>query len=237
MIMNGYEHNTITLEDWEAVERYVDSTQLRFPASYLDLVNSGQFPHDAFTLGQLVSKAWLLERLFECDIKRSPSTAVLLGSWVGTLVLPFLERADTSWRQRQIERVYGIDTDPEAVDLGEKFNHRLVQDNWRYKGVVADCDTLDCSEMEFQTGGELIMFKPDIVFNTSCEHMSDDWFHTCDSDQLIIMQTNDSSQYDGHINTCSSEFEMWDKYPLSDRLFSGALVTPAYTRFMQIGYK
>lgn len=236
MIMSGYENNTIILEDWEAVERYTDSTHLRFPASYLDLVNSGEFPHDAFTLGQLSSKAWLLEQLFLIELERLPSTAVLLGSWVGTLVLPFLERADTSWRLRQIERVYGIDSSPDAIEMSEKFNHRLVQSNWRYKGVVADCDLMDCSNMEFETGGELITLKPDLIFNTSCEHMSTDWFHTCHPDQLIVMQTNDSPQYEGHINTCNSQEEMWEKYPMVTRLYSGALQTPAYTRFMQIGY-
>ena len=236
MTMNGCDHNTITLKDWHAVEQYADSTGLRFPPSYLDLVNSGQFPHDAFTLAQLVSKAWLLEHLFQIQLKRAPSTAVLLGSWVGTLVLPFLERADTSWRLAQIERVYGIDTDPDAVDLGERFNHRLVQNNWRYKGVVADCDILNCSDMEFETGGELIELCPDIVFNTSCEHMGTEWFHTCSPDQLIVMQTNNNPEYEGHINVCQSAQEMWRKYPLNITLFSGELVTPAYTRYMQIGY-
>ena len=234
--MNGSKHNTIILDTWQDVEIYTDSTRLRFPVSYLNLVNSKQFPHDAFTLGQLSSKAWLLEELFNITLKRDPSTAVLLGSWVGTLVLPFLERADTSWRLAQIERVYGIDTDPDAVDLSEQFNHRLLESNWRYKGVVADVDMLNCSDMEFETGGELITLRPDIVFNTSCEHMSSDWFHTCHPDQLIVMQTNDSPDYDGHINTCASMDEVREKYPMRDCLYSGELVTPAYTRYMQIGY-
>lgn len=234
--MNGSRHSTIILDTWQDVEIYTDSTRLRFPVSYLNLVNSKQFPHDAFTLGQLSSKAWLLEELFNITLKRDPSTAVLLGSWVGTLVLPFLERADTSWRIAQMERVYGIDSDPEAVDLSEQFNHRLVESNWRYKGVVADVDMLNCSDMEFETGGELITLRPDIVFNTSCEHMSADWFHTCHPDQLVVMQTNDSPDYDGHINTCASMDEVREKYPMRDCLYSGELVTPAYTRFMQIGY-
>jgi hypothetical protein len=234
--MNGSRHSTIILDTWQDVEIYTDSTRLRFPVSYLNLVNSKQFPHDAFTLGQLSSKAWLLEELFNITLKRDPSTAVLLGSWVGTLVLPFLERADTSWRIAQMERVYGIDSDPEAVDLSEQFNHRLVESNWRYKGVVADVDMLNCSDMEFETGGELITLRPDIVFNTSCEHMSSDWFHTCHPDQLVVMQTNDSPDYDGHINTCASMDEVREKYPMRDCLYSGELVTPAYTRYMQIGY-
>lgn len=237
--MNGYMNSSsLVLNTWEQVEKYIDSTEIAFKPSYLDQVNSRRYPKDAFTLGQLSSKIWLLDVLFNQKLRSErPRNAVLLGCWVGALVQPLLERADKRWRERQIERVYGIDLDPESVELSEQFNHRLVQDSWRYKGVIADCNMLNCADMQFQTSGELIQITPDMVINTSCEHMPEDWFYTCNSDQLIVMQTNDSEQYDGHINTCSDEFEMWDKYPLSDRVFSGYLKTPAYTRYMQIGYK
>ena len=107
-----------------------------------------------------------------------------------------------------IERIYGIDTDAEAIEKSEKLNQPFVQDSWKYKGVVHNVDLLDCSAMEFQTGGELINIKPDWIINTSCEHMSTGWFDTVDSDQLIIMQTNDSEEFDGHINPCYNVKEM-----------------------------
>jgi len=67
--------------------------------------------------------------------------------------------------------------------------------------------------------------------------MDTEWFNTADSDQLIIMQTNDSPDFDGHINTCESIEDMQTKYPMSEVIYAGALTTPAYTRFMQIGYR
>jgi hypothetical protein len=67
--------------------------------------------------------------------------------------------------------------------------------------------------------------------------MSTLWYDSVDSDQLIVMQTNDSEEFEGHINTCNSTGEMQDKYPLSQTFYVGELVTPAYTRYMQIGYK
>jgi hypothetical protein len=91
--------------------------------------------------------------------------------------------------------------------------------------------------MEFQTGGELIEVTPNVVINTSCEHMDTSWFETASNEQLIVMQTNDSPDFDGHINTCQSIDDMQSKYPLSDIRYVGALKTPVYTRFMQIGYK
>ena len=91
--------------------------------------------------------------------------------------------------------------------------------------------------MFFETGGELIQTTPDIVINTSCEHMDTHWFDTAESSQLVAMQTNDSEGYMGHINTCKSIEEMFTKYPMQKRLYAGIMKTPAYTRFMQIGYK
>jgi hypothetical protein len=51
------------------------------------------------------------------------------------------------------------------------------------------------------------------------------------------MQTNDSEGYMGHINTCKTIEEMFNKYPMRKRMYAGIMQTPAYTRFMQIGYK
>ena len=67
--------------------------------------------------------------------------------------------------------------------------------------------------------------------------MSTLWYDSVDSDQLIIMQTNNSEEFEGHINTCEDVKEMQEKYPLSQTHYVGELITPAYTRFMQIGYK
>ncbi len=76
-----------------------------------------------------------------------------------------------------------------------------------------------------------------MVINTSCEHMNNDWFDTADSEQLIVMQSNNSSEFEGHINICEDIEHFKIKYPLTRTLYVGELETPAYTRFMQIGYK
>jgi hypothetical protein len=36
---------------------------------------------------------------------------------------------------------------------------------------------------------------------------------------------------------CYTAQEMQQKYPLSNTLYCGEMITPAYTRYMQIGYK
>lgn len=219
------------LDTWEQVEQYLDQGFLQIPNWVFEHViqNQEMYPKDAFTKGQLVSKSWLLEKLFQTKAIRSDKTIAILGCWIGSLV-PFLIKYNP-------QRIYGIDIDADSVHKSEILNQRYVQNAWQYKGVVADVLSLQCNNMQFETGGELITVKPDVIINTSCEHMSTEWFESCDSDQLIVMQTNDNPQFEGHINTCNHIDEMMLKYPMSKTLFIGKLTLPNYSRLMQIGYK
>jgi hypothetical protein len=220
--------SNVNLESWDQVRDWCDELG-SFKPSYLELVNSQLYPKDAFSLGQMASKIWLKNCLQVVPIE-SNTTWALLGCWIGSLV-PLLHDSFS------IERLYGFDLDPVAVSKSEIFNRRYVENSWKYKGVVADVSMLSTDNMEFQTGGELIEVTPNVVINTSCEHMDTSWFETASNKQLIVMQTNDSPDFDGHINTCQSIDDMQSKYPLSDTRYVGTLKTPVYTRFMQIGYK
>lgn len=220
--------NKTTLKTWDEVRNWSDELGA-FKPSYVELVNSQLYPKDAFSLGQMASKIWLRNCLQVVPIQSNTQWA-LLGCWIGSLV-PLL------YDSFAIKRIYGFDIDPVAVSKSEIFNRKYVEDNWKYKGVVADVSMLDTCELEFQTGGELINFTPTVVINTSCEHMDTSWFDTASNEQLIVMQTNNSPDFDGHINICESIEDMQSKYPLSNTLFVGSLETPVYTRFMQIGYK
>lgn len=223
---------SIVLNTWKEVTEYIDNGFWQPTPSYFEHIvqHNTYYPNHAFSKGQLASKSWLLKELHHTYPKIPNLTVAILGSWIGALVEPL-------HKSISIERIYGIDTDAEAIEKSEKLNRQFVQDEWKYKGVVHDVDLLDCSEMEFQTSGELINVKPDLIINTSCEHMSTLWYDSVDSDQLIVMQTNNSEEFEGHINTCESAEEMQLKYPLSETRYVGELITPAYTRYMQIGYK
>lgn len=219
----------INLDSWNKVDQYLEHSAIKVSLAYLERVAQGNYPRDAFSKGQLVSKVWLLERLAQTGVVTNKQVITILGCWVGSLV-------DFLITQYDPDRVYGIDLDPDAVKMAEKFNQHHVQNHWKFKGVVADVSMLNTSAMIFQTGGELIEAQPNMVINTSCEHMSPDWFHSTSSDQLVVMQTNNSRDFDGHINVCESLSDMYTQYPLSKTLYAGAMTTPAYTRFMQIGY-
>ena len=222
-------NTTHSFSTWDEVGTWVNGTDLRITPWYLCESSDLKYPRDAFSLGQIASKAWLLQTLYPIATKPL-DTWVLLGCWIGSLV-PFLHQSFI------INRIYGIDQDPAAVQLSEEFNRSYVADSWKYKGVIDDVSLLDVSNLQFQTSGELIQIKPAVVINTSCEHMDNEWFNSADTDQLIVMQTNNSPDFDGHINVCSSVDEMRNRYPMSNTLYAGEIVFPAYTRYMQIGFK
>lgn len=224
----------MVFDDWNAVDDYLadPACGLTVSAAYLSRATLPVYPRDAFSKGQLVSKAWMLDKLcHHADLlPQQHYTVAVLGCWIGSIVEPLMSVVNT-------QRIYGLDVDPGAVELAEQFNQRHVQNSWQFKGVVADASVLNTSLMQFETGGELIEVTPDIVINTSCEHMDNHWFDTAAPDQLIVMQTNDSPHYEGHINVCATVAEMQQKYTMSRVLYAGEMRTPAYTRLMQIGYR
>lgn len=236
--MVGGHMETIKLDKWADVSRYIDRGFWQPAPTYFEHIvqRNTYYPPHAFSKGQLASKSWLLKELDQVVIDppgivdQPTPTVAILGCWIGTMVWSLHEHFD-------IERIYGIDKDPVSIEKSETLNQQFVQDNWKYKGVVADVDMLDCGEMQFETGGELIDVKPNWIINTSSEHMSTLWFDSIESDQMVIMQTNNSEEFEGHINPCSSILQMQEMYPLSETLYVGELITPAYSRYMQIGYK
>ena len=225
----------IILKEWSDVLAYIDSNRYQIPMSTIEYLmqHASQYPKTAYSKGQLASKSWLLQELPKVPLSKEPinCTVGIVGSWIGTLVQPLLDSYPF-----KIQRVYGFDMDPSAIELSEKLNNKYVADNWRYKGVVVDVNTLDFSNLQFETGNELINTKLDVIINTSCEHMNMDWFDSIDKDTLIVMQTNNSTEFEGHINTCSDIEEMAIKYPMH-YMYRGELQTPVYTRYMQIGYR
>jgi len=226
--------NHLEFNDWRSLTEWATSHQHTMPhlfVSQIHKIAQHRFPPEAFTMGQLASKIWLTsvlyDRLGQLDTK---DDIAYLGCWIAPLT-SFLSTVFHS------NRIYGFDSDPEAIAMAEDFNSEYVEDNWRFKGVVADVNTIDWNEPEFVVDGELITdFIPDIIVNTSAEHMSDDWFLNAGKDTLVIMQSNNNTKFDGHINCVDSVETMRAQYPMRATIYAGEMVTPAYTRYMQIGF-
>ena len=232
--MNTTISNHLEFKDWHSLSEWATSHQHTMPhlfVSQIHKIAQRRFPPEAFTMGQLASKIWLTsviyDRLGQLDTK---DDIAYLGCWIAPLT-SFLSTVFHS------NRIYGFDSDPEAIAMAEDFNSEYVEDDWRFKGVVADVNTIDWNEPEFVVDGELITdFIPDIIVNTSAEHMSDDWFLNAGKDTLVIMQSNNSPNFDGHINCVDSVETLRAQYPMRATIYAGEMITPAYTRYMQIGF-
>lgn len=214
---------------WEEVSEFIDEYPLEYNCSTLAEIGSGKYPVDAFSLGQLASKSWMLNQ-YNNHAPHQQHIVALLGCWLGTIVQPLFRI------NKYLERIWGFDSDPQAVNLANQFNNQYHQ-GWKFLAVIEDVNTQDWNDPEFVVDQEIITQRPDVIINTSCEHMNQDWFQSVKSDQLIIMQTNDYHGLPEHINTCVQLEDMQTKYPLRNTLYLGSMKTPLYTRFMQIGYK
>lgn len=198
-----------------------------------------KFPHceadmqDAFSLGQLKSKLWLIEHL-----PNNLGTVFICAGWYGTLAALMFERA-----RHTFNKIRSFDIDESCSPIADTMNRPWVADGWQFKS-----STLDISKMQYPlqyityradgTRAEL-SDKPDTIINTSCEHIRnfEQWYNKIPQGILLILQSNDYEKIQEHIN-CSKNLEEFSKStPMSEVLYEGELDLRKYRRFMRIGYK
>ncbi len=78
---------------------------------------------------------------------------------------------------------------------------------------------------------------PDTIINTSCEHTSPDWFDNVPEGKILILQSNDFWDGDGHISCSNSLEEFSVMYPLQTTYYEGKMKFEKYNRFMLVGIK
>lgn len=199
--------------------------------------------NEHFSRGQIRSKLWLIKELKAVAEGRLPkgiefSTVVQYGGWYAT-VAHFL------FRELQIGYYYNLDMDPVAVDIADDFNYEYLLRSWRFKSSVTDVDNIywlsDNSfhfDVKNKSGKQVQLHaKPDLIINTSCEHMTNDWFNELPDGMLVCLQTNDYFSNEQHINCVNNLEEAKEKYKFSELYYEGEIDTVEYKRFMLIGRK
>jgi hypothetical protein len=193
--------------------------------------------NDHFSRGQMMSKFWMIDELKE--IADSFENLAHYGGWYGT-IYQLLNR------EFDIKKYRNFELDKLAAGIADRFNYKEVSESWRFKSVVQDVN-----DLYWRPCGDGIYYKilardnkfvdeimqPDLIINTSCEHMDETWFHNIPDGKLICLQTNDYFSNEQHINCVENEDVAEKKYPMSELLFKGTLNTPVYNRFMLIGRK
>jgi hypothetical protein len=193
--------------------------------------------NDHFSRGQMMSKFWMIDELKK--VSDSFDTVIQYGGWYATLY-QFLKN------EFNINTYRNIELDPLAASIADTFNYAELADNWKFKSVVSDVNSLywrkkqlDLQYKILTHDGKLVteIRSPDLIINTSCEHMDETWFQNLPDGQLVCLQTNDYFSNEQHINCVNNTQEAIEKYPMSEVYFSGEIATFLYNRFMIIGKK
>lgn len=172
---------------------------------------------NAFNHKQVASKLWAREKLFESCGGRF-GTIWILGGWYGVLAAMLFDD-----RRFDIGHIDSIDVDPAVEAVARTMNRSSEA---RFTASTGDMYALDYHGA-----------RPDLVVNTSCEHIADvrGWLDLLPPGTRVLLQSNNYFSEPTHIN-CVARLEDFARMArLATVVFSGALPTKKYTRFMLIG--
>ena len=200
----------------------IRNSALRFPVSHLGY---------SLNRRQTASKLWLLDKLFENHGGELGEVHVL-GGWYGVLGALILH--DPRFTQT---RITNIDLDPSCAPIAESLNAVNVERDFF---CAATADILDIRYTRSSSVvGDTTQSAPDILINTSCEHLNDfaAWFDGLPPGVLLVLQSNDYVSEPEHVN-CVEDLEAFKaQAPLAHLIYAGGLELNKYTRFMLIGRK
>lgn len=183
------------------------------------------FDPTAFMSGQMLSKNWLCDHLYDRYIGESP-VIWIFGGWYATT--NFILRTKNKIKPSS---VISFDADEKAT-LGAK----IFNESYIWKGEF-NALTVDVDNIRYDgTFGK----SPDIIINTSCEHMGMEWFHNIPEGTYVVLQSNNMN-HDDHESDMTSLDEMEERYPLGNLDYRDELSfsyeTWGFTRYMVMGWK
>jgi hypothetical protein len=188
---------------------------------------------DAFSLGQIKSKQWLIDNLPD-DL----GIVFVCAGWYGTLASFMFDQIPGKFHQ-----IRSFDIDPTCAPVADHMNKFWVADNWRFKA-----STMDVYDMTYpavyttyksNSMPQELTEMPNTIINTSTEHFDNfkDWYEKIPNNVLIVIQGNDFEEIEEHVNISKSLEEFSNKAPMSSVLYEGELQLQLYKRFMKIGFK
>ncbi len=194
---------------------------------------------DGLSRSQIRSKIWLVEELSNLGIRFD--NVAIMGGWFGQLVSVYTKILS-------FEKIRILDLDKSFCKASDYIFNLRHLDNYKVKSICADVNKLvlhkngyEWEVENFKDGTKFNeKFLPDLVINTSAEHMTEDWFHqlrfkNLESNPIVAIQSNNMFDGDGHINCVYSSDHMRKKFPMKEVLFEGELQLKGYKRVMLIG--
>jgi hypothetical protein len=163
---------------------------------------------DAFSVAQMQSKLWLVERLERVLEENHPTDDPyriwILAGWYGLTNLILRTR-----NKLPIMEVRSFDIDPQCETIADSINNLWVYRGWEFKAVTGDINTLEYHP------------RPDIVINSSCEHMKEfTWWYNIPEGTIVCLQGSDMDDPD-HWMPFKSTKELMESFPLQEVWYDG----------------
>ncbi len=232
----------------EATSVYMSTLDRKFPSDKIfrginnciknELVDINVL-NDAFSRSQIRSKIWLVNELLK--INKDFSNVVVLAGWFGQLKSLYDKKLTYS-------KMRIIEIDKLACETSDYVFNLSNLENYKVKSVHADINNLILHKNGYEWPVENFKestsynekFLPNLIINTSAEHMTENWFHQIrfkelDSVPIVAIQSNNLFDIPDHINCVHSIDHMKKKFPMKEVLFAGELQLKGYKRVMLIG--
>jgi hypothetical protein len=225
-------------------KRNPDDKIFRGINNYLKENSQGSAIQDAMSRSQIKSKIWLVEELE--NVRQSLPDPVykqvmVMAGWFGQIKNIYAKKL--TYRKMRI-----VELDKEACKTSDYIFNLAELENHKVKSVCADINGLTLHKNGYEWSVENFRdsteysekFLPDLVINTSAEHMTEEWFHQLRfkqlaSDPIVAIQSNNLFDLPEHVNCVHSVDHMMKKFPMREVLFAGELQLKGYKRVMLIG--
>jgi hypothetical protein len=192
----------------------IDFTNALYYEDNIDLIRKEEM-RDLLSSGQLISKAWLVEKFAEhLFFERTNlfDRVLVCGGWVGFLA----QLINNSFSTLEAD---SIDISEESTRIAKGV---MVGGN----AILGDMYAVDYTPYS-------------VIVNTSAEHIPDvpAWSNGIPQGKFVVVQSNDARHIEEHISCVDSAEELAEKLQLSEVYFAGSQKFNMYTRFMVIGKK
>jgi len=202
---------------------YVDLKDVAF---WMDAIRNSENHYsvlESFWKGQLQSKEWLIDNLKSIlPVNKTKYNVVIHGGWNGVLASLLYNSGIP------VDQITSVDIDEDCKAVANMINKRQEINN-QFRAI-----TVDMCFYEYD-------IKPDIVINTSTEHLSKDkyniWFEKIPKGCLVVLQNNNYKKIAEHINCYDTVDDFYKHSNLKNILFKSTLELPLYNRFLIIGRK
>lgn len=200
---------------------------------------NGYAIYDAMSRSQIKSKIWLIEEL--AKIETDYDKVAVFAGWFGQIKTIYDKRLTYS-------KMRIVEMDKEACETSDYVFNISNLENYKVKAVNADINNLTLHKNGYEWNVENFKegtkysekFLPDLIINTSAEHMTEEWynqirFKEMESNPIVAVQSNNLFDIPEHINCVHSVDHMKKKFPMKEILFEGELQLKGYKRVMLIG--